>query len=274
MPSEISSSRDKSSALIPSTYSLTTARTTASSLGPVSVTRQWYCDQVAIAPTVHNTAAITEVSGYRGASRQIVCDDPIMSLEVVQTVASVSVPIVVAAIGYLLNRRLKLYEASQWRNQELIKARLQYFGQLAPMLNDLMCYLTFIGRWKELTPPEVLAVKREADRLFHTVAPLFSQEAVDAYKAFIDLCFRPFNTWGTDARIRSGYGRRRSAAGNTWRPEWNAMFMHQEDDLISESSLAAIQAGYNEVLRALVRDVQLLAPRMRYATAQVTINAH
>lgn len=90
-----------------------------------------------------------------------------MIVEVVQAVSAVSVPIVVAVIGYKLNQRLKLYEASQWRNQELIKARLQYFDQLAPMLNDLMCYLTFVGRWKELTPPDVIALKRDIDRLFY-----------------------------------------------------------------------------------------------------------
>ena len=60
-----------------------------------------------------------------------------MILDLIQTVAAVSVPFVVAVIGYKLNHRLKLYEASQWRNQELIKARLQYFGQLAPMLNAI-----------------------------------------------------------------------------------------------------------------------------------------
>jgi hypothetical protein len=75
-------------------------------------------------------------------------------LDIVKTLAAVAVPVVVAVVGYRLSRRLKLWEASQWRNQELIKARLQYYGQLAPMINDVMCYLTFIGRWKELTPPQ------------------------------------------------------------------------------------------------------------------------
>src|SRR5882672_3058426 len=103
-------------------------------------------------------------------------------LDLVRTVAAVSVPVVVAIVGYRLNHRLKRWEASQWRNQELIKARLQYYAQLAPMVNDLMCYLTFIGRWKELTPPQVIQLKRDADRLFLSVAPLFSQHAVDAYQ--------------------------------------------------------------------------------------------
>jgi hypothetical protein len=201
------------------------------------------------------------------------CDDRFMIFDLVQTLAAVSVPIVVAVLGYRLNHRLKLYEASQWRNQELIKARLQYFGQLAPMLNDLMCYLTFIGRWKELTPPDVVAIKRDADRLFLGVAPLFSQAAVDAYQDFLQRCFSMHTTWGADARIRSGFVRRREAAGDAWRAEWQNMFTHQEDDQIKGSSMADVRASYSKVLAALVEDVELLAPRQRYAPAGVSANA-
>jgi len=202
------------------------------------------------------------------------CNDRLMILDLIQTVAAVSVPIVVAVIGYLLNRRLKLYEASQWRNQELIKARLQYFGQLAPMMNDLMCYLTFVGRWKDLTPPDVVAIKRNADRLLYSIAPLFSESAVKAYQSFLDQCFSTYGRWGADARIRSGFSRRRDAAGDTWRAEWDDLFTHQVGDEINESSLAEIQTSYNKLLAALVEDVQLLAPRDRYADGDVVINAH
>jgi hypothetical protein len=193
--------------------------------------------------------------------------------DLVQAVAAVSVPIVVAVVGYRLNQRLKLYEASQWRNQELIKARLQYFGQLAPMLNDLMCYLTFIGRWKELTPPDVVALKRDADRLFLSVAPLFSQRAVEAYREFLRRCFHMQGQWGADARIRSGFGMRRAAAGDRWQTDWEAMFTHQEGDEIKESEMAEVLAAYDKVLAALVEDIELLAPRQRYAPTGVSVNA-
>lgn len=99
--------------------------------------------------------------------------DTSVVLDLVNALAAVAVPVVVAVLGHRLNRRLKLWEASQWRNQELIKARLNYYGQLAPMINDLMCYLTFVGRWKDLAPPQVLEIKHDADRLFFSVAPLF-----------------------------------------------------------------------------------------------------
>lgn len=196
-----------------------------------------------------------------------------MIFELVQTLAAISVPIVVAVVGYRLNQRLKLWEASQWRNQELIKARLRYFGELAPMLNDLMCYVTFIGRWKELTPPDVVAIKRDSDRLLFSVAPLFSQASVDAYQEFLGHCFQMRGRWGADARIRSGFVRRRETAGDVWRSEWERMFTHTEGDEIKESDMAATLAAYDRLLAALVEDVELLAPRQRYAPAGVSVSA-
>ncbi|MBW0016497.1 MAG: hypothetical protein JO236_02970 [Mycobacterium sp.] len=201
------------------------------------------------------------------------CHHRLMILAVIQTMAAVSVPIVVAIVGYKLNHRLKLYEASQWRNQELIKARLQYFGQLAPMLNDLMCYLTFIGRWKELTPPEVIVIKRDTDRLFYSVAPLFSQTTVTAYQDFVGVCFNTHNRWGVDARICSGFLRRREASRQPWRSEWEELFTHQEGDSIKESSMTAVRAAYDKLLAALVADIELLQPRDRYADSNVVVNA-
>lgn len=197
-----------------------------------------------------------------------------MILDLVSTVAAVAVPIVVAVIGYRLNQRLKLWEASQWRNQELIKARLQYFGQLAPMFNDLMCYFTFIGRWKEISPPEVIALKRDTDRLFLSVAPLFSQRAVDEYREFMGRCFlMASRNWGEDARIRSGFVRRRDAWLGAWLAEWEDMFTHTEDDEIEAGDMVAIREHYDRLLVALVEDIELLTPRDRYAPAAVVPNA-
>lgn len=196
-----------------------------------------------------------------------------MVLDLVKTAAAVAVPIVVAIIGYLLSQRLKRYDAAQWRNQELIKARLGYFGQLAPMLNDLMCYLTFIGRWKELTPPQVLAIKRDADRLFFSVSPLFSEGATIAYHEFFHLCFRMDNEWGSDAKIRSGYIRRRAAAGTAWDVQWERMFTHLEGNDVQTNEMASVRSGYDKVLAALVEDIELLAPRQGYAPTNVYVNA-
>ena len=71
----------------------------------------------------------------------------------VTALGTLAVPVVVAVMAARFNGQLKRSEANQWRNQELIKARLEYYRQLVPKLNDLLCFFDYIGAWQELTPP-------------------------------------------------------------------------------------------------------------------------
>ncbi len=197
-----------------------------------------------------------------------------VALDVVRTVAAVAVPIVVAVVGYRLNRRLKLWEASQWRNQELIKARLEYYRSLAPKLNDIICYFTFVGHWKELTPPRLIALKRELDREFYSALPLFSEASNTAYQGLMETCFATFGAWGEDARLKTGFVRRREAMGHSWQTEWERMFTHAEDQNLPSEELQALRDAYDAVLRALAKDIELIEPRDRYAPDRVSLNAY
>lgn len=194
-------------------------------------------------------------------------------LDLVKTLAAVAVPVVVAVVGYRLNQRVKQWEASQWRNQELIKARLRYYDQLAPMVNDLMCYLTFLGRWRDLTPPDVLQLKRDTDRLFYSISPLFSQQAVEAYQSFIATCFQTFRGWGLEPRIRSGFVYRRDARPTSWDPSWNSHFTHAENVSVTEDDQGKVRTAYDRLLAALAEDIELSQPRHRYVTVPFTSDA-
>ncbi len=196
-----------------------------------------------------------------------------VTLDVVRTVATVAVPVVVAVLGYRLNRRLKLWEADQWRNQELIRARLAYYQVIAPQLNDLMCFFGFIGDWKRFTPPAIIELKRKLDRDFYTASPLFSEASESAFSDFMDVCFETFGTWDKDAKLRTGYGRRRSATTG-WDGTWEPMFTHGEEQRVTKEELAALRSAYDAVLGALARDVALLDARERYLTGALPINAH
>lgn len=192
----------------------------------------------------------------------------------VTAVATLAVPVVVAVMAGRFNDQLKKWEANQWRNQELIKARLEYYRILVPKMNDLMCYFTFIGSWKDLTPPQVVDLKRTLDREFYCAAPLFSDGVLTAYNEFMATCFETFGSWGRNARLRTGFGRRREAAGADWNPEWEDMFSAAGADGISEQSLVRIRELYNTLISAFASDIELNVARSRYVTADVTANAH
>jgi hypothetical protein len=86
------------------------------------------------------------------------------SLEVVTLIAQLLTPVAVAGLGLYFTRIAKRFEHLQWRNQRLIEKRIAIYDDLAPHFNDLLCYFTFVGCWKDLTPPEVVKLKRAVDK--------------------------------------------------------------------------------------------------------------
>ena len=181
-------------------------------------------------------------------------------------VSAIVTPIAVAALGYVLARR-------QSRNDVLLEARLEEYRRLAPDLNVLMCYMTFIGDWKSHTPPGVVALKRRLDSNFFVAAPLFSAAVRVAYDDFIGRCFRTFGHWGADAELLTSAYRRRQACGD-WKPEWDAYFAYEDADEISGEELGDLRGAHDALLAALVKDLDITRARAKYTSDLVSLNAH
>jgi hypothetical protein len=120
-------------------------------------------------------------------------------------------------------------KAIQYANQTVVGRRLEVFEQVAPKLNKLLCFFAFVGRWKEITPNEVLILKRDADEVMFTNRLLFSDALFGAYQAFTERFFAMFATVDGDAliraRIASSLGDRRRLPW--WNPDMAAMFARQ-----------------------------------------------
>jgi hypothetical protein len=186
------------------------------------------------------------------------------------SLAALATPIVLAGFGFVLSRRLN-------RNTELLKLRVEYYKVLAPDLNTLMCYMTFIGTWARHSPGEIVALKRTLDSNAYVAIPLFSDDVGKAFNAFMDACFEPFGGWGVDARIISGPYRRRAAwrrSGIPWDDAWDAMFTKRDTDAITGTELQHLRKLYDELLGTLVEDLKVTKPRPDYTTQNVVLNAH
>jgi hypothetical protein len=151
------------------------------------------------------------------------------SLEIVKLIVQGITPILILALGLYVNRALKKFEHFQWRNQKLIEKRLQIFDDLAPHLNDLLCYFTYVGCWKDLTPLQVIQLKRTPDKKIFLAAPLFSPKFLSACANFIGLCYETYTGWGRDAKLRTKTERRQQAMGN-WESPWSDMFSNDPSD--------------------------------------------
>jgi len=173
-----------------------------------------------------------------------------------QGIGAVATPLLVAFLAYMLTRR-------QSRNGELVSARLDYYRVIVPDLNDLMCYVTFIGSWRDMAPPQVISIKRRLDKNFYCAAPLFTAEVAQAYDDFMSACFQTFNSWGQDAvLLTSAYRRRQSY--EKWDRAWDGMFAYPDDRVISQGELADLRLKYDRLLISLVKDIDITRTRASY----------
>lgn len=187
-----------------------------------------------------------------------------------QAIGTVSIPVVVAILAYVLTR-------TQSRSEELLRGRLDYYKSLAPDLNRLLCYITFIGSWRDRSPVDIVNLKRRLDEHFYCAAPLFSEHVLTSYEQLMSLTFETFGPWGVDARIKSNAYRRRQCwqgtAENAWRSEWNHYFTLPDTASISRDELLRYRRCHDELIASLVRDLDLTRSRARYTTDLVTLNA-
>ncbi|MGV2288813.1 hypothetical protein AAHK20_08850 [Trinickia sp. YCB016] len=153
---------------------------------------------------------------------------PWNSLEIAKLIVGFLTPLSVAAFGWFVSRRLKRLELAQWSNQKLIEKRLVIYDTVAPLLNQLLCFYTWVGHWKDISPEDVIKIKRELDRTFNIYRHLFDEDIYSAYQTFIHALFETFTGAGVDAKIRShiqGYdGDRTSHCTYTWNPVWSQRF--------------------------------------------------
>jgi hypothetical protein len=141
-----------------------------------------------------------------------------------------------------------------------------------------MCYMTFIGGWRDDSPVEIVKLKRRLDTNFNCAAPLFSPDVLRAYDELMKTSFATFGEWGADARIRSNAYRRRQAwrgkDESAWLPEWDTFFEYEDSVTISANDLKNYRQRYDQLIAATVRDLSLTRARAHYTTDLVSLNAH
>lgn len=161
-------------------------------------------------------------------------------------------PITVAGLGVLFARTSRRIEQVQWANQTVVTRRLDIFAQLAPGLNQLLCFATFVGGWKEIQPRQAIGIKRQLDETMYANRVLFSGQLFAAYHQFMTALFAMYATTDADAHLRapieSQWGNRRKM------PWWDDSMTN----LFSTDNLASIddiQAAYDQLAQRFRADL-------------------
>jgi hypothetical protein len=170
------------------------------------------------------------------------------SLEVTKLAIGLLTPAAVAGLGFYLQRASERLHNKQIANQKIVEKRLAIYDEIAPMLNDLLCYFTYVGRWREMDPPEVIKLKRELDKKLHLAAPLFPASWAEHARAFTHACFKTFGReWGQNAQLRTQWKNRSGVHTNPWQQEWEVCFC---DELASPPE---VQQLYQNVVAEFSR---------------------
>ncbi len=125
------------------------------------------------------------------------------SVQIVTVVVDALTPLTVAGLGFYVARASRRIEQVQWANQTVVTRRLDIFARLAPGLNQLLCFATFVGAWKEIEPRQAIATKRRLDETMYANRVLFSDELFAAYHQFMTALFAMYATTGADALLRA-----------------------------------------------------------------------
>ncbi len=83
------------------------------------------------------------------------------SLQIATLAVEALTPLTVAGLSLFIARASRRIEQVQWANQTVVTRRLDIFAQLAPGLNQLLCFATFVGGWKEIQPRQAITLKRQ-----------------------------------------------------------------------------------------------------------------
>jgi hypothetical protein len=170
------------------------------------------------------------------------------SLEVLKLIVAALTPILVALGGYWINKRLKSLEAAQWAQQKVIERRIKAYDELASGLNQLLCFFTYVGSWKEIIPPDLISLKRKLDERAYVSAPLFDRDFIGIYVAFMEgCCFKTMGGWGQDAKLRTLLDRRKQALGEAWAPAWDAYFAPRSEAVAPDE----IRTAYTKLMAYL-----------------------
>ena len=127
----------------------------------------------------------------------------ISALAIANLAAEVLTPIAVVGLGILIARASRRVEAVQQSNKAITGRRLEIFDLVAPKLNQLLCFATFVGRWKDITPDDALSLKREIDEALYSNRLVFSDRFFDAYRNLMKCLFAMYATVDADALIRA-----------------------------------------------------------------------
>lgn len=164
------------------------------------------------------------------------------SLEICKLIAAVTTPVVVFILGWVIwheqHHAVQRWEVRQQEQRALVESELKerdrlrdfhlrHYEKTAVLLNDIVAYHFYVGRWKEWSPATIIEKKNQLDEAMHPHRALFSTEFFGLFRAFMRQSFRSAGNHYGESRIRTQAQCRHPSPKD--QPErWLTFFTHED----------------------------------------------
>jgi hypothetical protein len=108
-------------------------------------------------------------------------------------------------------------------HDKILEKRITVYAGIIAKLYDILCFYLYTGNWAEITPVDVIRLKRELDKDLNSYAPLIHDDLIRDIQEFNKLCFISVSGWEHDIKIKSSYELRERHQG-VWEDTWREYF--------------------------------------------------
>jgi len=161
--------------------------------------------------------------------------------------APVFLAALLAWIGFMISQsldRTKTQESQQQHYENaVVTKRMILYDEIGRNIDGLYSYYFYVGRWKEITPDEILQKLRGVDDVMFTYQPIFSKPFFDNFIKLRDEMFQKNNRWGEDLKLRTT-SKFHKKYGKEWHGDWDKRFTNEDNRKV-------ICAVYNDFLTGL-----------------------
>ena len=171
------------------------------------------------------------------------------SLKIPISILAVLAPIIIAFLVFRYKRIIKDLEKKHRSNQKIVEKRLEIYDRIGPKLNDIFCFYCYNGNWKEISPLDIVRLKKELDKDINVSNPVFSTHLSEKYADFMRLCFVSFSGWEHDEKIKSLYELRQEN-NIEWNDDWIQFF-----DTNNVVEAIKLKEKYEALLESVKKDL-------------------
>ena len=119
------------------------------------------------------------------------------------SVASLAISTLMTAGLFYYGQQFAQISADRSRVEKVQDKKIELWDRIGPQLNKILSYITYVGRWNQISAAQVVDAKRASDEIFYIYKPFFSDKFQTDYNRFMNSAFQTFNGMGQDATIRT-----------------------------------------------------------------------